>query len=88
MRSLSSLDEIKNWTFGLGDLFGEPIVKTADSLFAGFNFIGGGGAVSVGPLVAKWGSSTDIDERIVLAVRSRYSDLLPQRFRVPVLRIV
>ena len=57
-------DESKSWTFSLGDLVGEPIVKTADSLYAGFYFIGGGGAVSVGPLVAEWGSSTDIDERI------------------------
>jgi hypothetical protein len=62
---LEFIDEINNWPFGLGDLLGEPIVKTADSLYACFYLIGGGGAVTVGPLVTKWGSSTDIDERIV-----------------------
>jgi len=30
------LDQIKSWTLGLRDLIGEPIVKTADSLFACF----------------------------------------------------
>ena len=76
------MDEIKNWTFGLCDLLGEPIVKTADSLFASFYFIGGGSAVTVGPSGCRVGFLDRYKCKYCPAARSRYGDLLPQRFRV------
>ena len=60
------LNESESGSFAFFDLFCEPTIKAGYSFFACCNFISGGCAVDIGPLITEGCASANVDKGIVL----------------------
>jgi hypothetical protein len=74
------LNESERGSFALFDLFFEPTIKAGYRVFACGNFVSGGCAVDVGPLITERCASADIDKAVVswtcVCMAIHYRDVL------------